>query len=92
MDNILAGNTRDKMLIVAMTWLATYALSIAALLAWFGKLEIAGMTLGIPIAIGGAFAVAYKGNPTADSQSPTAAVTSTKETTTKETVSDKKGT
>ena len=77
------SNSRDKLALIALL-----LLGILAFIALYLKVEtqaVAGL-LGMIVT---AFAGAFKGNPSPEPVSPTASTTSTVETKTSETVSDK---
>ena len=86
MNGLLTTSVRDKGIIAALILFGLCAfISI-----WINR-ELAQMMIGvIGSIVAGLFGI-YKGNPSPDSASPTASVSSSTETTTKEIIDDKKG-
>ena len=87
-DSAMTRNVRDKLIILAITWIASLGLIIVAVFAWAQKFTEALAVLSAVSSATGLLGTAYKGNPSPDPASPTATGQSTTETTTKETVSD----
>jgi hypothetical protein len=82
MDLLNGSNTRDKMLILAMLWIATLVIVLVGILCLAGKYTEATALFTAVSTIAGTFAGAYKGLPT--ESTPTSATTESEtQTTTK---------
>jgi hypothetical protein len=92
MNGVLTNSVRDKMIIMAITWIATLGMIIVAIFAYAAKYTEALAVLTAVGQVTGLLGTAYRGNP---SYSPVAPTTTMQqgaaENTTQESVSDQKG-